>query len=128
MATFSLKYPTESSPTATWAPSLDPIMESGFEDDDNMIVHTMADGKTTYNYRRGSSVRSRVYTFTGLTNADRTSFETFQAAALGETFKVIDEVSTPSYVTVRFAPDGFARAWRQMPKSKWGLVLKLREE
>lgn len=135
MAFFELRYPNETSPTTSWLPSLDPeVRGSEQDDDDGMLVDVMADGATSFAYQTADDAfREHEASFFGLSQTDKANFSTFRLAAKGESFRLIDAAlsdcgsDTTAYVTVKFAPGGFERRWRQLPNKRWAVTLRFRE-
>lgn len=127
---FELRYPDESSPTASWLPSKDPLADGSQQlDDDNVLVDVSGDGQSVFTYVVGSAFREYVYRFRGLSVTDKANFETFRAAALGGSFRFREDATCGgvlSYTTVKFAPDGFTRTWQQMTNQRWEMELRLR--
>lgn len=119
MAHFELRYPTESSPTASWVPTSCPALENyTIEEDDNTIADLMADGNSITVYRIGDPSRLRRIPFV-LTTAEKDDFITFKEAVRGKAFRLKHEPVTGGFIDVRFAPEAFRRSWTVYDVGYW---------
>jgi hypothetical protein len=102
---FILKYPTESSPTATFQPARGAVLQgSKINFKSNAIVHVMADPRIHYTYIKGGQFRERTYSFL-LDDAEVNTFYTFWSTVLGNSFKLLDPLTDPGYILQRFSPE-----------------------
>lgn len=127
---FECRYPVGLS-TYQWLPSSDPAVEdSNQEHDDGMLADVTADRYTMYVQKTRNAVIEYTYAFIGLTPADKTAFETFQAAVKGDAFEFRDDPTcgpVTSFTKVKFAPQAFERDWIVGAGQTWAVTLIFRE-
>ena len=118
-----LDFPTATAPTSSFVPSVNPQ----FADEVERRLAVASDrsaGNQRYDYYKGCSERIFMLKFRFLTAADKTSFENFVAAVLGNDFQLTD--FQDSVHTVRFAADQFR--WKyvfdQSLRYSWSVQLR----
>src|SRR6266436_5171717 len=82
-------FPTASSPTASFVPSVNPQFPDHAERK-LAIASDRTAGNQRYDYYKGYSERLFTLLFKLLTSTDRTNFETFVAAVMGNDFQFTD--------------------------------------
>lgn len=105
------RYPTESSPTASWLPSRCPLVDgSDQEDDDGISVNVTAGGRA-YLYQIADPTYFVTHTFriprSELTGVN--GWRAFRDAILGRQFRITDE-QLGGFITVHLAET--RRRWR----------------
>lgn len=120
---FELRYPNESSPTASWVPSVEPA-DYTQPQRASVIVQQMADGATQYHYKGATGrMKNDRYVFADITDTDKANFEAFVDAVAPNQFKLKDPI-TGAFVFVKFA----VYEWTFAPigPNRWGFTLELR--
>lgn len=122
---FELRYPDETTPTASWVPVDQPLRESPSDDLDGFLIGPTPDLRTFFRYQISRSARDYTYRFGFLSDTDRANFRTFRAAVLGADFRINDPVD--GFFTGTFHPeDGWTRNWDPVGANLWGVTIRFR--
>lgn len=127
MASTEFRYPDTTSPTATWVPAHDPVLNGSADNENTGIAAQLAADNVTQHAEQLSSAYSKyVLAFSGLSSADKAAMKTFAAAVKGAKFYAKDcgQLSS-SFIPVRFAREGFQRTWAPQAGSKWAVTVVL---
>ena len=129
MAGWEARYPTESGPSASFVPSSQPSADgSGAEKDTGVHSERAADGSTQYDDIINDGFRTYHYTFSELPFAEYLTFEAFEEAARGNTFRFREDDTdcgiVLSFRTVRFAP-GYKPKFQPTGAGKCSLTVEL---
>lgn len=124
-ATFEARFPATGSVTASWLPTVDPLVDpSSIEYHSGIGAEAMADQTTIYSYRYSPKFRRYVYGFE-TPWADAEAWETFETAVDGEAFKFMEGACgiITAYRTVKLPDEGFTRTFRRLENGRVAFTL-----
>lgn len=123
-ATFEARYPATGSVTASWLPTVDPLVGSDIDYNSGIGAESMADQLTIYSYRYSQKWRRYVYNFE-TPWADAEAWETFEATVDGAAFKFMEGTCgiVTAYRTVKLPDEGFRRTFRRLEGGRVAFTL-----
>lgn len=128
----SLRYPDHVSPSATADFSKSPSVNGSQQaESQGYASHVMSDQLTVRSYRYSQAYKVHTLAFDGLSEIDKSDWDTFAAAILADSFEIQDSTGGcglfVDWTVVKIDPAGQIRTWRPQSGQRWAFTLVLRE-